>query len=401
MEAIGQLAGGVAHDFNNLLTAILGNLALVLNHLPASDPSRELLETSQQAALRAADLTRQLLGFSRRSVLRPQPLDVNHALAETAGLLRRTIDPRIVLEVRPAPGLWTVHADPTQINQVLMNLCLNARDAMPQGGRLVLEADNVVITPDAATRSLQARPGEFVRIRVTDTGQGILPEVQPHIFEPFFTTKGPTKGTGLGLAMVYGIVQQHEGWIEFASQVGQGTRFDVYLPRYHAPRAADPAAPPADAPRAPARGHETILLVDDEAIIRNLGRTILQMYGYQVLLAEDGIEAIETYRRERDRIDLVILDLTMPRLSGADTLRQLRQLDPGVRVLLSSGYAAELNSEGGEILGIVNKPYRPEELADTVRRALDQARPNSHRNGTQPANGSAPAGPLPHPTAAG
>src|SRR5262249_32890833 len=220
---------------------------------------------------------------------------------------------------------WTVQADPGQMNQVLMNLCINARDAMPDGGRLLLQAANVSIDAQTGRQQLEARPGEFVRLRVQDTGQGIPPAVRPRIFQPFFTTKGPGKGTGLGLAMVYGIVQQHQGWIECDSEVGRGTHFDIYLPRSLEAVSKEEAKPVHVAPD---RGSETILLVDDEAVIRNVGRAILQRRGYQVLLAADGQEAIEVYLRERGRIGLILLDLTMPKLSGRDTLRQLRQIDP-------------------------------------------------------------------------
>ncbi len=374
MEAVGQLAGGVAHDFNNLLTAILGNLSLLSNGGGLDVPSRELLQAAEQAALRAANLTSQLLGFSRRTLLRPEPTSVNTTIDEVLSLLSRTIDPRIALEARKADGLWPVLADTGQLNQVLMNLCLNARDAMPDGGRLVFETENVVLGPEAVRLQLGARPGEFVCLRVRDSGAGIPPEVRGRIFEPFFTTTGPGKGTGLGLAMVFGIVQQHQGWIECDSEPGKGTCFTLYLPR-HA-EAYGPVAP-GGAPRAdpaPARGTETILFVDDEPVLRHLGRTILERHGYRVLVANDGLQAVETFRAERDRVDLVVLDLTMPRLSGRDTFRQLRALDPAVRVLFASGYSSEQLSAGeqDEIAGFVPKPYRPKELAGMVREALDR-----------------------------
>jgi PAS domain S-box-containing protein len=371
MEAVGQLAGGVAHDFNNLLTAILGNVALILAHLPPGDPNRGWAAQAERAALRAATLTGQMLGFARQMVLRPEPLNLNQIIEEVVALLRSGLDPRIRLEVRRAEDLGLVHADAGSMNQVLMNLCLNARDAMPEGGRLTVETANAVVDEDYARRHLPARAGEFVRLRVADTGEGIPPEVLPRIFEPFFTTKGPGKGTGLGLAMVFGIVQQHHGWIDCASEVGQGTRFDVYLPRY---RGAVPA--PERPAAAPAGGSETILLVDDESLLRVLGQTTLRRYGYDVLVAEDGPQALEVYRRERRRVQLIVLDLTMPRMSGLDTLRRLRQLDPTVPVLLASGHAAEqvLQTEREHVLGFLAKPYRPEDLAQAVRTALDRAR---------------------------
>jgi PAS domain S-box-containing protein len=391
MEAIGQLAGGVAHDFNNLLTALLGNLALLSGYVPTAGPGREMLQASENAAQRAADLTRQLLGFSRQTMLRLEVTNVNAAVQEVLGILRRTIDPRIAVEVTTPRTLWSVRADPGQLNQVLLNLCLNARDAMPEGGRLRLETSNVVLDEEFARLHVEARPGEYVRLRVCDSGTGIATDIRTRIFEPFFTTKEPGQGTGLGLAMVYGIVQQHQGWIECHSEVSKGTRFDIYLPRYVAGRAASLSDLPsslggegrvrgAEAPgstHAPSGGGtETVLLVDDEAMIRNLGRTTLQRYGYRVLLAEDGQQGLEIYQREQGKIDLVILDLTMPRLSGRDTLRELRQFDPNVRVLFASGYSAEQVTEEERVgvLGFISKPYRPQELANTVRMALNKGK---------------------------
>jgi PAS domain S-box-containing protein len=371
MEAIGQLAGGIAHDFNNLLTAIMGNLSLMSTRMPTTDPSREFALAAEQASHRAAHLTKQLLGFSRRTLLCSQPTDIKIAMDEVIDILRRTIDPRIHVEVKAAADVWRVQADPTQLNQVLMNLCLNARDAMPEGGYLRLESKNMVLDESDVRMSLEARPGEFVCLRVSDTGHGIPREVRPRIFEPFFTTKGPGQGTGLGLAMVFGIVKQHRGWIDCYSEVNEGTRFDIYLPRA---TGAAPSTVPAPPPAPPRQGHETILLADDEPMIRNLGRTILEQLGYQVLLAVDGQEAVDIYAREKERIDLVILDLTMPRLSGHDALRRMLTLDPKVCVLFASGYSAEQISEADKdsILGFIGKPYRPNDLAVSVRAALDR-----------------------------
>jgi PAS domain S-box-containing protein len=371
MEAVGQLAGGVAHDFNNLLTVILGNVSLVKASLSADDANSQLLGLTEKAALRAAELTSKLLGFSRRTTLRLESTDLTAALEETVALLRRTIDPRISLSISVPPEPWSVQADLGQINQVLMNLCLNARDAMSHGGRLALELINVTLTPEAARLHLDARAGDFVRLRVRDTGEGIAEDVLPRIFEPFFTTKGPGKGTGLGLAMVFGIIKQHQGWIECTSQLGQGTCFDIYLPR-HEPTSE--ASLPLTLSAAPRPGNETILLVDDEAMIRNLGRIILQRYGYRVLLAEDGIEALSLYRSKPEEISLIVLDLTMPHLSGREVFQKLLEMDPNVRVLLASGYSAEhvIDFESDRILGFVGKPYRPDDLARQVRFALDK-----------------------------
>ncbi|MBY0527854.1 MAG: PAS domain S-box protein [Gemmataceae bacterium] len=374
MEAVGQLAGGIAHDFNNLLTGILGNLSLAIADLVPSHPVRELLMSAEVAGLRAAELTRQLLGFSRRTPMRSEPLNLNTSIDETVRLLRRTFDPRLHVSVEPAADVWMVQADPGQMNQVLMNLCLNARDAMPQGGKLTLETHNISLDAATAARTIDGRPGEFVRLRVRDTGCGMGPDVQERIFEPFFTTKEPGRGTGLGLAMVFGIVKQHQGWLECKSEVGHGTCFDVYLPRLVTSVATAPPPAALDGVRG---GTETILLADDEVVVGRLGLTILERHGYRVLSAMDGAEALEIYKQKGSSIDLVILDLAMPRLSGPETLRELRKINPAVSVLISSGYSSDEDMRAVEragVLGFVAKPYRPTDLARRVRAALDQAR---------------------------
>lgn len=369
MEAVGQLAGGVAHDFNNLLTVILGNVSLLRAHRMPEEVEKELLSATEKAALRAAELTSKLLGFSRRTALRPVETDLNACVEETVMILRRTIDPGIAIEVDAAPHLWTVQADPSQMNQVLMNLCLNARDAMSTGGRLRIETRNGVLDEEYAGRHGEARAGEFVRLRVEDNGQGMPPEVRQRIFEPFFTTKDAGRGTGLGLSMVFGIIRQHKGWIDCYSEVNRGTQFDIYLPRFQP--AEETVQVPAHS-ETPHGGHETILLVDDEPMIRTLGQNILQSYGYEVVLAEDGARAVEIYRRDGQRIDLVILDLTMPGLAGRDAYDQLVQVNPEVRVLFASGYPAEEMAQAStdRVQGFVRKPYLPEELAQAVRASL-------------------------------
>jgi PAS domain S-box-containing protein len=375
LEAVGQLAGGVAHDFNNLLTAIVGNLSLAQTLLAADHPARELLVASDQAAWRAAELTRQLLGFARRTTVRLEPADVNASVAETLGILRRTIDPRITIDARPAANLSPVLADLGQISQVLMNLCLNARDAMPNGGTLTIETADADVDAAHAKRVAAARPGAFVRLTVADSGHGIAPAIRDRIFEPFFTTKELGKGTGLGLALVHGIVTQHGGWVEVDSTPGGGTRFEVYLPATGvrcsvfgvSDQPTDRRTPNTEPPIT-----QTILLVDDEPMICTLGRAILEERGYRVLLACDGQEAVEMYRRELGRVDLVILDLSMPRLNGRDACRQLTQIDPHVRVLLSSGFApdtAEAMREAG-VKGFVAKPYRPADLVAAVNQVM-------------------------------
>jgi PAS domain S-box-containing protein len=371
MEAIGRLAGGIAHDFNNLLTAILGNVELLQRRL-RDETDQGLARNVERAGLHAADLTRQLLGFARRSMLWLRPTDLNEVVREVITLVGRTIDPRISLETSLAPALWPVQADHGQLGQVLLNLCLNARDAMPQGGRLAVTTANRALTPEYARTRLDARPGDFALLRVEDTGHGIAPEVLPRVFEPFFTTKGPGHGTGLGLAVVHGIVQQHHGWVECYSEPDRGTRFDVYLPRHEVP--PPEARPETPGPVGPA-GRATILVAEDEDMLRTLVVTVLGRHGFEVIQARDGQEAVDVFLRERARIDAVLLDLVMPRVGGRDVLAQIRQAAPEVPVVLTSGFA-ETPGEELERLGIqgfVSKPYRDRDLLGALRAALEGA----------------------------
>jgi PAS domain S-box-containing protein len=372
MEAVGQLAGGIAHDFNNLLTGILGNLSLALSDLPEVHPCRDLLVNAEGAALRAAELTRQLLGFSRRTPLAQKVVSLNTVIEETIRLLQRTFDPRITIEVACAPDLWSIQADSGSMGQVLMNLCLNARDAMPRGGKLVIQTANRRLDHEAANRTTEGRPGDYAQLQVRDTGAGMMPDVRDRIFEPFFTTKEPGKGTGLGLAMVFGIVKAHGGWIECQSEPARGTTFDVYFPAITSASTAPANTASTDGVRG---GHETILLADDEQVVGRLGETILKRHGYQVLVAANGTEALRIFRERHQEIDLVILDLSMPELSGAETLCELRKIDPAAHVLISSGYSSDedvRSVEGEGVLGFVGKPYRPAELARQVRAVLDK-----------------------------
>jgi two-component system, cell cycle sensor histidine kinase and response regulator CckA len=379
MDAISRLAGGVAHEFNNLLTAILGNTSLVLATMPRSDSNLHQVVQIETAALRAAEVVRQLFAFSGRSGAVLDIMSMNDAVQHAADPLRRTLDSRVRLEVKLAPDLWPVHGDRAQMGEMLRNLCQNAQEAMSDGGTLTLETTNVSRQAEHRHGPWRAPAGDYVRLSVSDSGEGLTPEAQERLFEPFYTTRQSGAVSGLGMALVFGIVEEHDGWIECQSEVGHGTQFDIYLPRY-GQNTERPAAAPAPTPTpakastmAAATKTATILLADDEPMIRDLTTNILQRYGYQVLLAEDGLQALEIYERERDRIDLVILDLTMPRLSGDDTCRRLLALDPKCQILLSSGYFPEdLTLIDPRVFGFLSKPYRHEELVSTVRAALEQ-----------------------------
>ncbi|MEK6779948.1 MAG: ATP-binding protein, partial [Candidatus Deferrimicrobiota bacterium] len=369
MEAVGTLAGGVAHDFNNILTGILGNLDLAQKAIPPTSLASMPVKESIRASERAANMVRQLLDFSRRSPSERKALDLGKVAREVADLFSQTIDKRIGVETVSAADLWLASADPNQMHQVMMNLCVNARDAImerlegipdpgiPEGGFSIrLIAGNARIGEEYCRQYPYARQGDFVVVSISDNGAGMDEATRHRIFEPFFTTKKLGRGTGLGLSTVYGIIKQHEGWINLESRPGEGTTFRTYLPR--ADEVAKEQAPGAEAAR-PKTGKETILLVDDEEMIRSIGRQILEIHGYSVLTAADGQEAIDLYLRERERIDLVILDMTMPHLTGADVLTRIRNLNPRARVILSSGYPS---GESHLASAFLPKPYRAENL---------------------------------------
>ncbi|MCE9561242.1 MAG: PAS domain S-box protein [Planctomycetes bacterium] len=371
LEAVGRLAGGIAHDFNNLLTIILGNLELIRSG-GAGDEEPDLLLSAERAAKQAAELTKQMLGFARRQPLKTETLDLNTVVSEAIKLLRRTIDPRISIRVTLASDLNPVAADLVQVQQVLMNLSLNARDAMPDGGTLTIETSNA---PDACSPGASTdEPGPaFVRVSVSDTGIGMTDEVRAKIFEPFFTTKDVGQGTGLGLAVVYGVARAHGGWVECSSELGVGSRFDVYLPQGTISEEAVPEV--VEAKPSVERGHgETVLVADDEPLVLALARGALERQGYRVLLASDGAEAVEVFRRERAKgeIALVILDVSMPALSGRQASQLIRKIDPAVPVLFASGHPnADLGMEPGT--GFMQKPYTPSSLAAAIRKILDAA----------------------------
>jgi hypothetical protein len=365
MEAVGRLAGGIAHDFNNLLTVVLGNLELIRCGVAKGPEAHELLLATERAAKQAADLTKQMLGFARRQPLRTTTVDLNALVRESLDLLRRTIDRRITVRFHPATDLFPIAADPVQIQQVLMNLCLNARDAMPDGGTLTLETANATFANEQP-----GSPG-YVRLSVADTGTGMTEEVRSKIFDPFFTTKGVGQGTGLGLAVVYGIATAHGGCIDVISAPGEGSRFDVLLPRG---LTSDELLQQREEPKAdfPHGSGETVLVADDEAGVRDLAKIALEMSGYRVLLAADGAEAVDVFRNAGGAVRIAVLDASMPKLSGRQVFEAIRKLDPNVLVLFASGYHGggllpEENTPGTKRL---NKPYIPTQLAVAVREML-------------------------------
>ncbi len=366
MEAIGTLAGGIAHDFNNLLMSIQGYASIMLLNMPPSDPCYEKLKAIERQVQSGAGLTRQLLGFARGGKYEVQATDLNLVVGETARMFGRT-KKEISLHEKFGEGLWLVEADRTQIEQVLLNLFVNAWQAMPAGGEIFLETQNVVLDK-FYTASLGIAPGRYVKIGVTDTGVGMDESTRRRIFEPFFTTKEMGRGTGLGLASVYGIVQGHGGVINVYSEKGHGTTFMIYLPATDKAPAPEPKEKETIVP-----GTETVLVVEDEEVILNVTKDILSALGYCVLTAQGGREAIELYRSRCSDISLVILDMIMPGMSGAETFDQLRAVRPDVKVLLASGYS--LNGQAREImergcLGFIQKPFSVQELSLKVRDVL-------------------------------
>ncbi|MGE0456117.1 MAG: PAS domain S-box protein [Vicinamibacteria bacterium] len=372
IEAIGQLAGGVAHDFNNILGVITGYGELAQRQLAAGHPARARVDEIVKAAARAADLTHQLLAFSRRQIMQPRALDLNGLIAGSQAMLGRLLGEHLELVVRLGSELGTVMADPGQIEQVVLNLALNARDAMPKGGSLTLETSNVELDEAYAAAHAPAVRGRYVMLAVSDTGIGMDPETQQRIFEPFFTTKPEGQGTGLGLATVYGIVKQSGGFIWVYSEPGRGTTFKVYLPRLDQPaQHAAAAGPTGEAPR----GVETILLVEDTETLREVIREILEERGYTLLLALDGEEALALARAHDGPIDLLLTDVVMPKLGGRDLALRLSETRPAMRVLYMSGYTdGAISQHGilGEGLALLEKPFSADRLARAVREALDR-----------------------------
>ena len=373
MEAVGQLAAGVAHDFNNVLTVIQGFSTLLLESTPPEACNRRPLQTIAAAAERATKLVRQLLTFSRKQFVKKSPMEIRTTLSAISEMLPRLLPENITLSINAASALSRIDADAGMMEQLLMNLAVNARDAMPEGGRLTIAAEEVEVTPTRAQTNQDARPGRFLCLSVADTGCGMPPDVLSHVFEPFFTTKPIGKGTGLGLATVFGIAKQHQGWVEVQSQPGQGSTFRVFLPTCGAKPTTVHVKPSISEPMT--GGDETILVVEDEEEVRDFVVEVLKSYGYQTIVAKSGNEALELWSQHRGQIDLLLTDMVMPgALSGRQLGERLLAEDPALKVVYSSGYSPGL--AGGDLAilqdkNFLPKPYRPAKLLEMLRQCLD------------------------------
>ena len=390
MEAVGRLAGGLAHDFNNLLTVIMGHSQVLLGELRPEDPIRVKIEEMQKAGERAVTLIRQLLAFSRKQPLEPKVLSVNAVVGNLESMLRRLIGEDIQFVIRPDPHDGHVKADPGQLEQVIMNLVVNARDAMSNGGLLAIETSQAELRRTPMHHLQPLPPGSYVKITVTDTGCGMDSHILSHLFEPFFTTKGEHKGTGLGLSTVFGIVTKSGGAIDVWSQVGHGTTFDVYLPRINPESAHLPAA---EQPAPMRRGTETVLLVEDEPSVRDLIRDQLTKAGYQVIDATNGVEACLVATQQSGHLDLLLTDVVMPGMNGHELAQHLSVIKPNLRVLFMSGYLDDISLSAGldaHRTAFLQKPFTPDVLTQTVRELLDRPSPNVERFRTffpKPASG--------------
>jgi signal transduction histidine kinase/ActR/RegA family two-component response regulator len=370
MEAVGTLAGGVAHDFNNILTAIIGYSSLMQMKMDENDPLRPSVNSILASTERAANLTQSLLAFSRKQIITPKHVDMNAIIRRVEKLIERLIGEDIeitqALHGEPLP----IKADTGQIEQIMINLATNARDAMPQGGKLTIETGAVELGNDYIKAHGYGKPGKYALLTVTDTGTGMDRKTVERIFEPFFTTKSTGKGTGLGLAIVYGIVKQHGGYISVYSEPGMGTTFKVYLPQI---KAVIEYAKPVSAP-VPNGGTETLLVAEDDSSVRNLTTAVLQGFGYTVLEASDGEEAIRKYRDNKDTIQLLILDVIMPRKNGREAYDEIRKMNPAVKALFTSGYTEEIIHKKGLLedgVHFLSKPVSPKELLHKVKAMLD------------------------------
>jgi nitrogen-specific signal transduction histidine kinase/CheY-like chemotaxis protein len=377
LESVGRLAGGIAHDFNNMLTAINGYSGLILRQLESNNPLRPKVEEIKKAGERSASLTNQLLAFSRQQVLKPKVLDINEVIIDTSKMLQRLIGEDIQLNLIPNRKIGQVEVDPGQLTQVIMNLAVNARDAMPDGGNLTIETANVYLDEKYAALHIPTKPGSYVMLAVSDSGVGMNDETLQHIFEPFYTTKEVGKGTGLGLATVYGIVKQSSGYIWVYSEVDKGTTFKIYFPRVDVEVYDDTTTDNfEDIPG----GNETILLAEDEDTVRNLARQILESCGYRVIEARNGTEALSVYQNSGSEIDLLITDVVMPKMGGRELSENLNKINPHIRHLYMSGYTDDAIIRQGMItadMNFIQKPFTFEGLAQKVRQLLDEKKSSS------------------------
>ena len=367
MESMGTLAGGIAHDFNNILTGILGYASLLKIKVDRTNPIYDDLNTIEQSAIKASKLTQQLLTFSRSGSYQTQAINVNETIKATLDILKRTIPKKIQIQTSFATDLWTIEADPSQIEQVLLNLCINARDAMPDGGTLAVTTRNFDCSDDLRGKHTA---NQYVQISIADTGEGIPKNIQNKIFDPFFTTKDANKGTGLGLAVAYGVIKKHRGDIEIHSSPGKGTTFDIFLPI--SDKENKKAIHETEAKLR--GGSETILVVDDEQVIRKLGKEILETQGYVVLTAANGLEAIDIYKQEQKKINLVILDIMMPEMDGIEAYKSLRDINPSLKILIASAYSSKnYDYENFHIKAeeFIQKPFKIQQLSRKVRYILD------------------------------
>jgi two-component system, cell cycle sensor histidine kinase and response regulator CckA len=377
IRAVGRVAGGLSHHLSDMLTVILGNTSLVLadaSNDAAQASSRRLLQDVELAAQKASELVQRLRMFSRfagGAIETMRQLDLNQFISGCISEIKPLLNSRIQVKFVRCADLWPVHADESLLGQAILELAANAQEAMRQGGQLTLELANVALTEADIASHPDGRPGDFVRLRVSDTGRGIRAAAREQLFEPFVNDTASNKGRGLGMAIVFAVAEQHHGWVECHSHAGRGARFDLYLPRHGAEPSAEAATPPSPDARKPRGAQPTILLADGDPLVRDVGRRILEGEGYRVLLAEDGGQAISAYREEKERIDLAILDLNMPRLTAYVVLERLLAIDPDARVLFSGGYFTEDQMAGeGHTLGVIAKPFSQDELIAAVRRAL-------------------------------
>ena len=373
MESVGQLAGGVAHDFNNMLSVILGNVELALSAAPSESAPLVELQEIRKAAERSADLTQQLLAFARKQAVAPRVVDLNEAVAGMLRMLQRLIGENIELIWQPGEDLGVVKMDPSQLDQILTNLCVNSRDAIADVGRVTIATGNVAVTAAEVADQPDATPGEYVRLEVSDDGRGMDPETLARMFEPFFTTKGVGKGTGLGLATIYGVVRQNGGFIRATSAPGKGTAIDIHLPRHVGKDGA--GLEEGGAPEEVPRGWETVLLVEDEPSIRELAASMLQALGYDVLSAATPGEALRMAGERAGVIHLLLTDVIMPGMNGRELARRLEAVRPRMKDLYMSGYTADIIASHGVLdagTHFLQKPFTMMQLAAMLRKALDE-----------------------------